>query len=185
MNAPIGQNLKEFDRLIALAVREKTARYLEIGCRFGGAFDRMVRSLPKDGRYVALDLPMGKWGKKSRPTLERVVANLKRDGWTDTRAIFGDSHDPHILRAVTRLSPFDLIFIDADHSYDAVCQDWFDYGPLGRLVAFHDINGAGQRDHSVTYTVEVPKLWEAIKDHHRHAEFIDPADRYGIGVLWT
>jgi hypothetical protein len=34
--------------------------------------------------------------------------------------------------------------------------------------------------------VEVPRLWNEIKDSHRHEEFVDKSDgrTYGIGVLW-
>jgi predicted O-methyltransferase YrrM len=37
--------------------------------------------------------------------------------------------------------PIDLVFIDADHSYDAVRQDWENWSPFvrpGGAVAFHD-----------------------------------------------
>jgi len=37
--------------------------------------------------------------------------------------------------------PIDFLFIDADHSYEAVRQDWFDWSPkikVGGYVALHD-----------------------------------------------
>jgi hypothetical protein len=36
---------------------------------------------------------------------------------------------------------FDLVFIDADHSYEAVKRDWRDWTPklkIGGLIALHD-----------------------------------------------
>ena len=36
--------------------------------------------------------------------------------------------------------PYDLVFIDGDHSPAGVRADWQNYGPMARLVAFHDID---------------------------------------------
>jgi hypothetical protein len=62
-----------------------------------------------------------------------------------TPDIFGDAHDPEIVaRAKTAAGdgdmPIDLLFIDGDHSYLAVRQDFEFYSPMTRhIVAFHDI----------------------------------------------
>ena len=33
---------------------------------------------------------------------------------------------------------FDLVIIDGDHAYDSVQADWGHYGPMGKIVMFHD-----------------------------------------------
>ena len=68
-------------------------------------------------------------------------------------------HDPETLEWAIDQGPYDVIFIDADHTYEGVKKDWEDYGPLAERVAFHDIvfSGVGHGVH---------KLWpELSKDH--------------------
>lgn len=56
---------------------------------------------------------------------------------------FGSSHSPQVLRAVWNLAEegVDMLFIDGDHSFEGVLEDWLLYAPLvrpGGIVAFHD-----------------------------------------------
>jgi predicted O-methyltransferase YrrM len=74
------------------------------------------------------------------------------------------------------------LFIDGDHSYDGVRQDFEMYAPLvrpGGLVAMHDINTLAEDHH-------VWRYWGEIKERHRTEEII--ADRstnkYGLGLVW-
>jgi predicted O-methyltransferase YrrM len=86
---------------------------------------------------------------------------------------------------------FDLIFIDGDHSYDAVKADFLAYSPLvraGGLVALHDI----VPDHRARYGVEtskssggVPLFWHELQKSHRTEELVEDPDQdgYGIGLV--
>jgi predicted O-methyltransferase YrrM len=60
--------------------------------------------------------------------------------------IRGRSTDPQIVRRVAELpGKIDLLFIDGDHSFDAVLSDWRTYKPLlsnGALIVMHDIGWA-------------------------------------------
>ena len=63
--------------------------------------------------------------------------------------------------------------------------DWQNYGPLARIVAFHDIgwrreaNWPGKR-------IAVPEVWNEIKAGYRFEEIkLCPTGKNnGIGVLW-
>jgi hypothetical protein len=65
-------------------------------------------------------------------------------------------------------------------------MDWLNYGAMARIVAFHDI-GYDLGDRPVpTWKIEVPKVWNEIKQGYRHEEIkLDPTKRdNGFGILW-
>lgn len=78
-----------------------------------------------------------------------VFKKLFKDVWTveldayshiDT-LIIGSTHDPDVQDKVRKSGKFDLLFIDADHTIDAVRADFNDYLPMVRadgVIAFHD-----------------------------------------------
>ena len=61
--------------------------------------------------------------------------------------IMGNTHDPETLKTLVDMlngKPIDLLFIDADHSYNSAQKDFQLYGTLTKhLVAFHDIRTEG------------------------------------------
>jgi hypothetical protein len=153
------QHPDELPALLSLAV--KATSYLEIGCRFGGTFNAMVRMMPVSSRAVAVDLPGGNWGADSEAELRRVVSNLREDGY-DVHLFLGDSKSPQIIEAVGALGPFDVALIDGDHLYGGVKADWLNYGPMTGTAIFHDIAGEGLVK-SPGLPMEVPQLWREIK----------------------
>lgn len=77
----------------------------------------------------------------------------------DVEQIIRDSRYLESVAWARRHGPFDLVFIDANHDYDAVKADWENYGDLGRLVAFHDI---ANEEHGVK------DLWREITADSRY-----------------
>jgi hypothetical protein len=67
-----------------------------------------------------------------------------KDG-SATPEIFGDSHNPATVEKLLRRLAgrrVDLLFIDGDHAYESVRQDFELYAPLTQhIVAFHDMIG--------------------------------------------
>ena len=47
---------------------------------------------------------------------------------------------PLKLEGLTQDSPFDLCFIDGNHSYEAVKRDYEAFGENAKIAVFHDIN---------------------------------------------
>jgi predicted O-methyltransferase YrrM len=173
----------ELAGLIRLLRAEGVAHYLEIGARTGDSFEAILRALPIGSRGLAVDLPEGPWGMDSRLILRDTVGRLNRDGYR-CEVVFGASQSARVIGQVTQQGPYDAIFIDADHRYEAVAADWETYGPLGRLVAFHDIAGVGMVDTRTGFPVEVPRLWHEIKGQYRHQEIVAPDSELGIGVVY-
>ena len=99
--------------------------------------------------------------------------------------ILGDSHDQKTYKSLLKKineRNVDLLFIDGDHSFDGVKDDYFMYSPLvGRgIVAFHDI-ACERKD------VEVPLFWSnLIQSDHRYPYMTifnwREKDRMGIGL---
>jgi cephalosporin hydroxylase len=177
------QNLVELQKFIAILKAENVRSYLEIGSKFGGSLWRIANALPTGSRIVAVDLPHGDQSfKVSLPPLQECISALVQKGY-DARLIVGDSTDPAIIEEVRKLAPFDACFVDANHTVPYVRKDWANYGPMCRLMAFHDI-GWIARPQPGKKPIEVPVVWNEIKRNYRHEEIkLDPRDN-GIGVLW-
>lgn len=78
------------------------------------------------------------------------------------------------------LKPYDVIFIDGDHSYNCVKKDYDMFRPYAQLIVFHDVNDI--------VCVGVVRLWNEIKETHASqvVEFVDHPNNFklmGIGVL--
>lgn len=173
------QREEEFAWFVALLQREGVRSYLEIGSKFGASLDRIARSMPKGSRVVSVDLP-GE-GHASRASLSDVIAALRKDGY-DARIIWGDSTYHGVINRVKELAPFDAVFIDANHTAPYVEKDWANYGPLARIVAFHDIAGVKRKE--CKPPIEVKPIWDRIKVGYRHEECCLDGPHNGIGVLW-
>lgn len=177
----------ELAGLIGILQRENVTRFLEIGSRYGGSLWRIANALPKGSRIVSVDNGKGMGGHKAGApeSLKQCIADLKKAGY-DAHLIFADSHHFETVEKVRRLGPFDAIHIDGDHEYRGAIQDWKNYGPMSRIVAFHDVGWQKPENYQNSKVVEVPQLWNELKAKHRHEEFIDRTNggNYGIGVLW-
>ena len=72
--------------------------------------------------------------------------------------ILGDSHEPETMQELHRMlcgRKIDLLFIDGNHSYDNVRQDYNLYAPLTEhIVAFHDI--------CATVNSDVLRFWQEL-----------------------
>lgn len=179
------QDMTEFNRFLALIREQQVRSYLEIGSKHGGSLWRIGSSLPKGSRVVSVDLPHGDTSfKESEPHLRACVDELKRIGY-DVHLMIGDSTDPIIVEQVIKLAPFDLCFIDANHTEPFVWRDWANYSPLANIVAFHDIGYVAlPHKSSKKMPIEVPRVWSQLKKKHDHVEIKCCAASNGIGVLW-
>lgn len=181
----MAQDEAEIGALAEIFVREGVRSFLEIGSKYGGSLWRLGSVLPAGSRIVSVDLPSGtKAWTASRLSLVKCIDDLKALGH-DARMIWGNSADASVVAQVAALGPFDAILIDADHRLAGVTKDWQNYGPLGRIVAFHDIAWRRAPEWQGV-RIDVPQFWDSIKAGFRHEEFrLCPTGKNnGIGVLW-
>jgi predicted O-methyltransferase YrrM len=175
----------EIDGLADILRAEGVRSYLEIGSKFGGSLARIAERLPTGSRIVSVDMPLGTraWPQSSAE-LKAVIARLRLAGH-DANVIWGDSTAERVIEQVRTLGPFDACFIDANHTLPFVEKDWANYGPMARIVAFHDI-AWHRAPEWVGTRIDVPQFWDRIKGDYRHQElkFCPTAKNNGIGVLW-
>jgi hypothetical protein len=106
--------------------------------------------------------------------------------------ILGDSHN---LETVEKLKirlagrPIDLLFIDGDHTYNSVKQDYELYGPLVKhLIALHDIFLVRWHDDPSDVIYFWPKLVEMERQNttltfKRYKPIAGCPDQMGIGLI--
>ena len=168
---------EELEYLLALA--EKANSILEVGSRYGEALVMMAHRMKKKGRVVSVDLPgIYPWGcEGSENYLRNRIGNLNSEGY-DAHLFLGDSKDQKIVEEVRKLGPFDLIFIDGDHRYAGVKADWENYGPMGRVIVFHDLL---QHADSAKHAPEIWMLWKEIEGNK--SQFVGNNSNMGLGVV--
>jgi len=181
------QNVREHTEFLQLLKSEGVLSYLEIGSMYGGSLWRTANALPKGSRIVSIDYMVDT--PEAKHSLQACVLELNEVGY-DAHLILGDSTASETIDKAAALGPYDCVFIDGAHTLEAVSNDWSNYGPMGRLVAFHDISWNDTWKSSVPGRVSkpmgVPALWNSLKTNYKHVElqYQIPRNYYGIGVLW-
>jgi cephalosporin hydroxylase len=155
---------------------------LEIGSRKGGTLVVWMLIAAPDATIISLDLPFGLYGGGDF-TADLNNATRFRQGTQQISFIRGDSHAPQSKVEVEKLlagRTIDVLFIDGDHSYAGVKQDYDIYSPFvadGGFVLFHDI-----LFHNLDTACQVDKFWNEVKVGKFHREFIDVNHTLGNGA---
>lgn len=150
---------------------------LEIGTSNGGTLYIWARHVKSCRRIISLDLPRG--STRTKTEFFRLFDETKEFCF-----LRGNSHDKGTVDKLARIlgqAKVEFLFIDGDHSYEGVRQDFRDYAQFvarGGVVALHDIMyhpGYG-----------VSQFWNEIKSQYPSKEIIASRNQmgYGIGVLY-
>lgn len=168
------QKPEELAQLLEVVTDLQPAVILEIGSMNGGTL-RAWREVAPDAELISVSLTDGEWGGGRVP-----------DGLADHH-LDADSHDQDTLDRVLHIlgdRSVDFLFIDGDHSYRGVRQDFTMYGwlvPNGGVVAFHDI-----LMHPPGMRVGVIELWRQLIPRYATQEFTAADMNWGgIGVIYV
>lgn len=163
-NSKASQGAKELEWLLEKVAVIKPQAILEIGVHQGYSLET--------------------WNKAFKPKVLIGVDNDLHDlKWEDAHILAADSHLPSTLGRVKKIlsgRKVDFLFIDGDHTYDGVRQDYLMYAPLvraGGIIAFDDM------DLDSNPLVDVYKFWPGVASKHK-SEFIHK-DSNGIGVIYV
>jgi cephalosporin hydroxylase len=159
-------------------------KIVEIGSASGGTLFLFAHVACPE-KMVSIDLPAGSFGggyPSWKIPLFKSLAKKKV-----IQLIRADSHKEETLgktRTLLKDEKVDFLFIDGDHTYQGVKQDFQMYSPLvkkGGIVSLHDI-----ATHDPASGCEVDRFWSEIKPTYRHIEIIEKLDQKwaGIGVLY-
>jgi len=159
---------------------------MEIGTAKGGTLFLFCRLADPEATVVSVDLPGGEFGG-GYPKWKLDLYNSF--GLTGQKLHFlrADSHSAETksrVAAIFGAPNVDFLFIDGDHTYEGVKQDFEFYAPLvrkGGVIAFHDI-----AVHSPEIGSDVDKFWNEIKKADSK-EFIENRDQKwaGMGVYYV
>lgn len=148
---------------------------LEIGSRFGYNLLFMAVSM-KGNRLLSVDWPDAEgfnMGEVVHKELLYQGQKLKKAGF-DINFIFGNSHTESVFEQVKKHGTFHTVFIDGDHSYEGVKQDYEMYGPLAeKQIIFHDVAPGNQ--------IGVAQFWAEVEGDKE--DYIGVGSKMGIGRI--
>jgi hypothetical protein len=110
------QRIPEYTAWTALCIGLGATSYVELGC--------------------------GSSHEQHKAGMRVVTVDLLPNGLSGIHHVQGDSHDPLMVPAIYAIldGPPDIVFIDADHSYEGCKADFDLWHPVARIaVGFHDI----------------------------------------------
>lgn len=155
------QKQEELEMLIKILRRRKLLTILEIGSGRGGTLYVWMQVAEKNATVITLD-------KKIVIQTKKIIKEKHRN--QNIHLVEKDSHLKNtklFIQSIIKNKKIDLLFIDGDHTYKGVKNDWDLYSPLvkkGGLIVFHDINKHDKK------SCKVEKFWQQIKQHHSHLE---------------
>lgn len=141
----------------------KPACIVETGTRLGNSAAQMADANPK-GKIVTLDID---------PKAKTLVEQM---GFKNIVAITVDSTSEEALKAVlAHFSSIDLLFLDSDHRYDVV---WNEYKTFRSFVR----PGAPMLFDDVMLNPEMKKFWSEVVDPKQEVPFLHTTCNASFGI---
>ncbi len=131
-------------------------KVLEIGTAEGRTMRMLSKIASPNSLFRCIDPDIGVMSEEWRKN-----ADFLRSQGHDVDRYYHSSGGELAWNWAKQWAPYDLIFIDGDHSYEGVVADFSLYHRFGERIAFHDINhpdeGEGGKDFGVN------RFWNELK----------------------
>ena len=172
INFKPSQIKEEILGLASFLNKNKPKVVVEIGTATGGTLFVFASISDPEAQIISIDLPFGRYGagyQKYRIPLLKTFATEKQK----MELLRLDSHLPSTFNKLDEIlngKLIDFLFIDGDHSYEGVKQDFEMYRKLvrpGGFIAFHDIV---DNDFDKSFGTQI--FWKEIKNNFEYQEFI-------------
>jgi predicted O-methyltransferase YrrM len=175
------QNRHEITELTRLVQARAPKSVLEIGTAKGGSLFLFCQGAAEDATIVSIDLPYGRNGGGYPAWKTPIYEQFTKPG-QKVHLLRTNSHSKATREEVRKLVPggFELIMIDADHSYEGVKIDFELYSPLlapGGIVVMHDI-----LHNRFDPEIEVGRYWDEIKPFYNVQEIVGDYNQGNLGL---
>lgn len=148
----------EIGQLVRLYYEIEPEQVVEIGTQHGYSLRYWLKYAQPGATIIAIDW----WNKSEMPEDPRPTWESWVPEGVNFHSIIGDSHQEDTkTQLLNYVDEIDFLFIDGDHTYEGVMQDFEMYGPLvrqGGIIAFHDLITPEFSPH-----IGVGKLWKEIQ----------------------
>ena len=175
----IKSEMIEFLNLIN-GIKPKTV--LEIGTAMGGTLFLLSRFSSSKAKLISVDLLTDNISSRNI-SFYKAIARRRQ------KIVFlrGDSHNLLTYQRIKKnlkKRKVDLLFIDGDHSYQGVKNDFKMYKTLvksGAIICFHDIVPGETKK-----VGGVPEFWKEIREKYDTQEIVEDWNQagYGIGIIF-
>jgi predicted O-methyltransferase YrrM len=165
------QNREELKHIYDLIQGCKS--YLEVGTAEGNSLYLLSHALINNSsrKVVYIDLCENHTRGAREEAMQRLY--LECNGLIPT-CISGNSHEPYCVNAAYKFGAFDVVMIDAGHTYEDVLADAVAYGGLAKkFLIFHDV---------MLPPVKAAMEWYA-QQAKKKTEYFIRSTTFGYGVI--
>lgn len=161
----------------------KCKNIMEIGSYLGGNFYAMCKLSNPLGIKISLDCPLYQ-NQSVIIKLNDTYTKMKSFA-EDVYLVHTDSHATETKNQISSIlnkDKLDFLFIDGDHTYEGVKQDFEMYSTFvkkGGYIGFHDINDT---EYHRNLNCHVAKFWNEL-NYNIKIEFNSKSFCMGIGVI--
>lgn len=180
----IKQLKQEITQLVNLIEQKRPKMIVEIGTNMGGTLFLFSKIADPEALIISIDLPDGPGGGGYPKHRKKFYQSFAKDN-QNIHLLSADSHDGKTLlylKEILNGQQIDFLFLDGDHTYEGIKNDFEMYSPLVKkdgLIAFHDIKHVHP-----DFWVKVEYFWNEIKNKYEYDEFLSNEQPWGgIGVL--